>query len=255
MPGVESIVTSERSQKNKRLIVGLSIPAVLVIIVLAVIFLRGFIGGEKAKEVKDYSTAQTSVSQEFARLEQGMNLQPLKTSNYIVCNEGQNNYKVKLGYNLVCTFKQTRFYGVNTDFVVAMKQLQEVTTKNGWVSDKVDGKLPLQYSIEDYEDTLRYTASPYGEVAMPSGSSIHKGNFKEVGYKILEVEVADKNSTRKDIQLDFIDYQTLIMNCCSVQAKHKEVNFSLEDFDALAQKSTFVMAIAIEQNYYIDPHN
>ncbi len=145
---IEHASTEDKPTANKATkIVITSIVVLVTIVVFTIVwFIISFSGGlngaiSSFKQPPDTNSssfmdkknlAKSSIEDSYTSLGRLTALKLYGSSSVDGCEQGQNNYKVHDGYAYRCTYRTSKFYGINDNFRQKLLDFEQNILKDGW---------------------------------------------------------------------------------------------------------------------------
>lgn len=136
----------QRPKKILRKVLIIALAVGIVFAAIAAFIVTGLTGGIKnvilnhkpapntnsSSFINKKNQARDNIRQSFASLESITGLRSYGSSSKDACEVGQNNYKVHDGYAHQCTYRTSKFYGLNGDFRQNMIDFEQKILNDGW---------------------------------------------------------------------------------------------------------------------------
>lgn len=264
----QPITNNEPPKKNKKwkkilIIVSFIIIAIpLLGYLLLVISFSGGISGvisdlksepkpESSSVVSERNTAKDSINSSFTELGSKIGLTNYATSTHDRCYEGQNNWKVKDGYAHRCTYRITKFYGLNGDFSSKMVDFEKTIYDLDWHPPQwQNNDYPLRDIMQSYERNRKdqtYLTSPN----FPNGYLVSDAPTPTGGYEressILEIQYAEKD-TKELFRIDYA--QNVSRDTLFETYDNKAFRNISSVFKKITKDDQFVIVISIQEDYF-----
>lgn len=219
-----------------------------------------FIQGPKSKQAvvfqpADYTEAQYNAGTDLTSIENHTGLTPLAVSQDVDCDTGQNNFKVHSGYEIQCSYKQTRLYAID-DLGKTLNDIYGAGQLVGFSRNTVKDTLPTKiadfrysYTKRDGAGRIEYDANNNKVTVTRDGGPVDIGS-KQMGGEFI-VNILDVLAADKDSDLEEVSGNQDTNDTSSTLAIGKPIS-SKQYQDAL-KSHPYVLTISIKGIYYYVP--